>query len=370
MFGYSFHLVEAISLQFKRSPKKHVKLLKCSAKLLKKNILYRCFLSETYILGNFVNCPTKTTKFYTTCVSVVLSDYSSINELWSLNLIQSLLWAYLLYLTSLINFSILYNSRGKVSLFDLFFWLCDPKKRENVNSFAACNSHAVRSHEGSSLLSFIAVAWSWKLLWRVTHAKLLKYSMYSSGKSEKTTNGQRVSKKRMHCASLCCMAIELKGFVLSILGKMKEGDVLMLTVVVSLLCRLVSDCIFAVGECISSRAVVLPVNFEHVRSDIHNDFQAETDTLVPLSKLPTTLWKLGLTPVTAASIINFHQRYGIFVFRLLNPKRRTGVFRTTGKLGDRRIFFLIFRDNNAKHFCCWFIERHLNVYSQWLQICL
>ena len=40
------------------------------------------------------------------------------------------------------------------------------------------------------------------------------------------------------------MAIELKGFVLSISGKMKEGDVLMLTVVVSLLYRLVSDCIF------------------------------------------------------------------------------------------------------------------------------
>lgn len=68
----------------------------------------------------------------------------------------------------------------------------------------------------------------------MTRAKLLKYSMYSSGKSEETTIGQRVSKKRMHCASLCCMAIELKGFMLSILGKIKEGDVLMLTVVVSL----------------------------------------------------------------------------------------------------------------------------------------
>ena len=198
----------------------------------------------------------------------------------------------------------------------------------------------MRSHEGSSLLSFIAVAWSWKLLWRVTRAKLLKYSIYSSGKSEETTNGQRVSKKRMHCASLCCMAIELKGFVLSISGKMKEGDVLMLTVVVSLLYRLVSDCIFAVGECISSRAVVLPVNFEHVRSDMHNDFQRKlTPSCLSQNYLPT-LWKLGFSkPVTAASIINFHQRYGIFVFRLLNPKRRTGVFRTTGKLGDRRVFF-------------------------------
>lgn len=88
------------------------------------------------------------------------------------------------------------------------------------------------------------------------------------------------------------MAIELKGFVLSILGKMKEGDVLMLTVVVSLLYRLVSDCIFAVGESISSWAVVLPVNFEHVRSDIHNDFQSETDTLMHLSKLPTNLVKV------------------------------------------------------------------------------
>lgn len=116
----------------------------------------------------------------------------------------------------------------------------------------------------------------------------------------------------MHCASLCWMAIELKGFVLSILGKMKEGDVLMLTVVVSLLYRLVSDCIFAVGECISSWAVVLPVNFEHVRSDMHNDFQSETDTLLPLSKLPTNLVKVRFDAGDCS--INCHQRY-VFCFQ-------------------------------------------------------
>ena len=61
------------------------------------------------------------------------------------------------------------------------------------------------------------------------------------------------------------MAFEVKGFMLSILGKIKEGDVLMLTVVVSLLYRLVSDCILLLWEIVyhpKCWAVVLPlVNF-------------------------------------------------------------------------------------------------------------
>ena len=152
----------------------------------------------------------------------------------------------------------------------------------------------MRSHEGSSLLSFIAVAWSWKLLWRVTRAKLLKYSMYSSGKSEETTIGQRVSEK----AYALCITV-LYGYWIERLHVVNFGQDQGRRCLDAYCCRvtlyrLVSDCIFAVAECISSWAVVLPVNFEHVRSDIHNDFQAETDTLMPLSKLPTNLVKVRL----------------------------------------------------------------------------
>ena len=94
------------------------------------------------------------------------------------------------------------------------------------------------------------------------------------------------------------------------------------------------------GECISSWAVVLPVKFEHVRSDMHNDFQSETDTLMPLSKLPTNLVKVRFDAGDRSINYQLPSEICFFIFRLLNPKRRTGVFRTTGKLGD-----------NAKHVC-------------------
>ena len=44
------------------------------------------------------------------------------------------------------HFSILYNLHGKVGLFDLFFGLCYPKKRENVNSFAAFATRMLCGH--------------------------------------------------------------------------------------------------------------------------------------------------------------------------------------------------------------------------------
>lgn len=54
MFGYSFHLVEAISLQFKRSTKKTCETPKMFGETFEeKYTLYRCFLSETYILCEF-----------------------------------------------------------------------------------------------------------------------------------------------------------------------------------------------------------------------------------------------------------------------------------------------------------------------------